>query len=77
MLVTFLVPILLPGRAVLVYWLGLLLFLSTLHWPTRSDDLGHFVVSVLELMILFEHWAGHRLLSEKVTKPQIGLTVPF
>ena len=44
-------------------------FLSTLHWP--SVDFGHFGVSFLELLILFEQWAGHRLLSEKVTRPHV------
>ena len=42
-------------------------FLGTLHWPSGSVDLGHFGISFLELLILFEQWAGHRLLSEKVT----------
>ena len=28
-------------------------FLGTLHWPSGSDDLGHFWVSFLELLILF------------------------
>ena len=42
-------------------------FLRTLHWPSGSVDLGHFGISFLELLILFEQWAGHRLLSEKVT----------
>ena len=28
-------------------------FLDTLHWPSGSDDLGHFGVSFLELLILF------------------------
>ena len=27
--------------------------------------------SFLEILILFEQWAGHRLLSEKVTKPHV------
>ena len=27
-------------------------FLGTLHWPTGSDDFGHFGVSFLELLIL-------------------------
>ena len=40
-------------------------FLGTLHWPSGSVDMGHFGVSFLELLILFEQWAGHRLLSEK------------
>ena len=42
-------------------------FLSALHWPSGAWDFGHFGVSFLELLILFEQWAGHRLLSEKVT----------
>ena len=46
-------------------------FLSTLHWPSGTGDLGHFGVSFLELLILFEQWAGHRLLSEKVTRPHV------
>ena len=44
-------------------------FLTTLHWPSGSVDFGHFGVSFLELLTLFEQWAGHRLLSEKVTRP--------
>ena len=43
----------------MVFWLDLLLFLGTLHWPTGSDDLGHFGISFLEL------------LSEKVTRPHV------
>ena len=46
-------------------------FLGTLHWPTGSVDLGHFGISFLELLILFEQWADHRLLSEKVTRPRV------
>ena len=42
-------------------------FLATLHWPSGAEDFGHFGISFLELLILFEQWAGHRLLSEKVT----------
>ena len=41
-------------------------FLGTLHWPSGSVNLGHFGISFLELLILFEQWAGHRLLGEKV-----------
>ena len=57
-------------------------FLGTLHWPVSSDDFGHFGVSFLELLILFEQWAGHWLLSEKVTRASclglmLGLTVLF
>ena len=43
-------------------------FLNALHWPSGTEDLGYFGVSFMELLILFEQWAGHRLLSEKVTR---------
>ena len=44
-------------------------FLGGLHWPSGSADLGHDGVSFLELLILFEQWAGHWLLSVLVTRP--------
>ena len=44
-------------------------FLASLHLPSGTEDFGHFGISFLELLILFEQWAGHRLLSEKVTRP--------
>ena len=46
-------------------------FGGSLHWPAGAEDLGHFGVSFLEILILFEQWAGHRLLSEKVTRPHV------
>ena len=46
-------------------------FLGDLHWPSGSVDFGHDGISFLELLILFEHWAGHRLLGEKVTRPHV------
>ena len=52
-------------------------FLSTLHWSSGSVDLGHFGISFLELLILFEQWAGHRLLSEKVTRPHVRAGRPI
>ena len=52
-------------------------FLSTLHWPSGAVDLGHFGISFLELLILFEQWAGHRLLSEKVTRPHVRANRPI
>ena len=53
-------------------------FLGSLHCPVDNMDMGHFGVSYLEVLILFEQWAGHRLLSEKVTRPHVmGLIVPF
>ena len=47
------------------------------HWPSGSVDLGHFGVSFLELLILFEQWAGHRLLSEKAARPHIRAGRPI
>ena len=52
-------------------------FLGTLHWPSGSVDLGHFGISFLELLILFEQWAGHRLFSEKVTRPRTRASRPI
>ena len=51
-------------------------FLNTLHWP-GSDNLGHFGVPFLELLILFEQWAGHRLLSEKVNRRHVRAHRPI
>ena len=63
------------------YSVGILIqfssFLSQLHWPSGSVDMGHFGVSFLELLILFEQWAGHRLLSEKVTRPHVRAGRPI
>ena len=52
-------------------------FLNTLHWPAVSVDLGHFHISFLELLILLEQWAGHRLLSENVTRPHVTAGRPI
>ena len=52
-------------------------FLNTLHWPSGAADIGHFGISFLELLILFEQWAGHRLLSEKVTRPHVRAHRPI
>ena len=51
-------------------------FLGSLHWPVGSDDMGHFGISYLELLILFEQFAGHRLLSEKVIRPHLHANGP-
>ena len=40
-------------------------FLSTLHWPQVGADLGVGGVSHVELLILYELWAGERLDLEK------------
>ena len=68
LVVVSLVRILLLGRIVWVCFIILLPFwaLHTGLWIT--GDMGHFGVSYLEVLILFEHWLGHRLLSEKVAR---------
>ena len=58
----FLVRTLLPGLFVSVCCVRSL-------FSEVLEDLVHFGVSYLEVLILFEQWAGHRLLSEKVTRP--------
>ena len=35
-------------------------FLSTLHWLSGAVDFGHFGISFLELLILFEQWTRWR-----------------
>ena len=46
----------------LVKWVS---FLSSLHWPAGECDLGVGGVSNVELLILYELWAGERLELEK------------
>ena len=59
-------------------------FLGTLHWPVAADDLGVGSVSFVELLILYELWAGERLSLEKavlrhrrVGRPISVSAVPF
>ena len=51
------------------YTAGLLVegvaFLGTLHWPAGGLDLGIGGVSFVELLILYELWAGERFSLEK------------
>ena len=51
-----------PG--LLVKWVS---FLASLHWPAGGSDLGVGGISYLELLILYELWAGERLSLEKAT----------
>ena len=67
MVVTFLVLILLLGHTVLASCVDLLPFLVPCIGRWIRWILRHFGVSYLEVLILFEQWAAHRLLSEKVT----------
>ena len=59
-------------------------FLSILHWPAGDADLGVGGVSFVELLILFELWAGERLCleravpkSRRVGRPISVSAVPF
>ena len=59
-------------------------FLGTLHWPVAADDLGVGGVSFVELLILYELWAGERLSLEKAVpkrrragRPILVSAVPF
>ena len=45
-------------------------FLASLHWPQSAPDLGKFGISYLELLLMFEVFAGHRLLTEKTVRSQ-------
>ena len=47
-----------PG--LLVKWVA---FLGSLHWPAGGLDLGVGGISYAELLILYELWAGERLVS--------------
>ena len=49
-----------PG--LLVKWVS---FLNSLHWPIGDLDLGAGGVSYVELLIMYELWAGERLSLEK------------
>ena len=59
-------------------------FLGTLHWPADAVDLGVGGVSFVELLILYELWAGERLCLEsaiprnrRVGRPISVSAVPF
>ena len=48
--------------SLLVKWVA---FLGSLHWPEAGADLGVGGVSYVELLILYQLWAGERLVLEK------------
>ena len=48
--------------SLLVKWVS---FLNTLHWLVGGLDLGVGGISYVELLILYELWAGERLCLEK------------
>ena len=53
----------------LVEWVA---FLGSLHWPAGGLDLGVGGISYVELLILFELWAGERLSLEKAHPRYLG-----
>ena len=77
MVVAFLVLILLPGLTVLVFCLELLLFSIPCIGQRVLMTWAILEFSCLELLILLEQWAGHRLLSEKVTRPHVRANRPI
>ena len=77
LLVALLVTILQLGLTVLVFWSGSPLFLLLYIGPLVLLIWGILVFPFLELFILFEQWAGHRLLSEKVTRPHVWAHRPI
>ena len=48
-------------------WVNWVSFLGSLHWPAGGLDLGVGGISYLEILILYELWAGERLSLEKAT----------
>ena len=62
----------------------MLAFLGTLHWPAGSVEFGVGGVSFVELLILYEQWAGERLCleaaipkSRRIGRPISVSAVPF
>ena len=45
-------------------------FLASLHWPQGASDLEKFGISYLELLLMFEVFTGHRLLTENTVRTQ-------
>ena len=61
-----------------------LAFLGSLHWPAGSVEFGVGGVSFVELLILYEQWAGERLCleaaipkSRRIGRPISVSAVPF
>ena len=52
-------------------------FLGTLHWPVAADDLGLGGVSFVELLILYELWAGERLSLERAVPKRLRAGRPI
>ena len=61
----------------LVFSLDVLLFLILYIGLLVLKTLVILVFPSLELLILFEQWAGHQLLTEKVTRPHVRANRPI
>ena len=61
----FVLRVFLIGPIFLVSWSSGVAFLGTLHWPAGGLDLGFGGISYVELLTLYELWAGERLSLEK------------
>ena len=57
----------------LIKWVS---FLGSLHWPAHGGDLGVGGVSYVELLILYELWAGERLVLEKAHPRYLSAWAP-
>ncbi len=75
--VVLLVLMLLLGLTVLAFSANLMFSLELRIGRRVLRTWGRFGVSFLEPIIFFEQWAGHRLLSEKVTRPHVGANRPI
>ena len=58
----------------LVKWVG---FLYTMHWPQGEADLGVDGVSYVELLILYQLWAGERLVLKRLFPSTAGRVAQF
>ena len=58
----------------MVTWVA---FLVTLHWPAGGLDLGIGGISHVQLLILYELWAGERLSLEKARPRYLRLGRPI
>ena len=52
------------ARVISLFLLVFVHFLGSLHWPRGAGDLGVCGVSYFELLVLYEKWAGERLVIE-------------
>ena len=71
------VLMMLRGLTPLVFLVKWVCFLGSLHWPVHGLDLGVGGISYVELLILYELWAGERLVLEKAHPRYLRRGRPF